>query len=41
MAWGVYDYPDPPPGWADDEYPTEEDEEEIFLELADRWDDED
>ena len=36
MAWGVYDYPDPPPGWMDEEYPTPEDEEERFWEQVDR-----
>ena len=32
---------EPPPGWADAEYPTAEDEEEGYLEKGDRWDDED
>ena len=39
VSWMVYDYPDPPPGWQDAEYPTPEDEDEIYYEKADRWDD--
>ena len=38
-SYMVHDYPEPPPGWADDEYPTPEDEEERFWEQVDRqWD---
>lgn len=38
-SWMAHDYPDPPPGWADDEYPTAEDREEALWEKADRaWD---
>ena len=40
MDMTVPDRPlEPPPGWADDEYPTPEDEEERFWEEVDRlWD---
>jgi hypothetical protein len=38
-SYAVYDYPEPPPGWADEEYPTLESQEDWFMELADRlWD---
>ena len=39
-SWMVSDYPDPPPGWADEDWPTPDEIEDRFGDLADRLYDE-
>lgn len=40
MAWMVHDYPDPPLGWMDAEWPIRDEWEEFYLDVEDEYDEE-